>query len=103
MFTFTCISIQFDDFLKDNITKFAKFLKLFELVNDPTFFIEMPQYEVKKQVIVDILKRRKQQGKSLDIEKDGEPLLSSAILAMHPQIALEMVNLGANVNTKSKE
>ena len=77
--------------------------KLFELVNDPTFFIEMPQYEVKKQVIVDILKRRKQQGKSLDIEKDGEPLLSSAILAMHPQIALEMVNLGANVNTKSKD
>ena len=38
--------------------------KLFELVNDPTFFIEMPQYEVKKQVIVDILKRRKQQGNS---------------------------------------
>lgn len=77
--------------------------KLFELVNDPTFFIEMPQYEVKKKEILDILNRRKKQNKSLDIEKDGEPLLSSAILAMHPQIALEMVNLGANVNTKSKD
>ena len=76
---------------------------LFELVNDPTFFIEMPQYEVKKTKILKILNRRKKQGKSLDIEKDGEPLLSSAILAMHPQIALEMVKLGANVNTKSKD
>ena len=77
--------------------------KLFELVNDPTFFIEMPNYQEKKQVIVNILKRRMKQGKSLDIKKDGEPLLSSAILAMHPQIALEMVKLGANVNTKSKD
>ena len=32
--------------------------KLFELVNDPTFFIEMPQYEVKKQVIVDSYVKR---------------------------------------------
>ena len=63
----------------------------------------MPNYQEKKQVIVNILKRRMKQGKSLDIEKDGEPLLSSAILAMHPQIALEMVKLGANVNTKSKD
>ena len=77
--------------------------KLFELVNDPTFFIEMPNYQEKKKVIVDILKIRKNQGKSLDIKKDGEPLLSSAILTMHPQIALEMVKLGANVNTKSKD
>ena len=77
--------------------------KLFELVNDPTFFIEMPNYQEKKQVIVNILNKRKKQRKSLDIKKDGEPLLSSAILAMHPQIALEMVKLGANVNTKSKD
>jgi hypothetical protein len=76
--------------------------KLFELVNDPTFFIEMPQYGVKKKEILDILNRRKRQNKSLDIEKDGEPLLSLAILEAHPQIALEMVKLGANVNTKSK-
>ena len=77
--------------------------KLFELENDPTFLIEMPQKEVKKKEILDILNRRKKQNKSLDIEKDGEPLLSLAILEAHPQIALEMVKLGANVNTKSKD